>query len=93
MTASPSPTTRVSQPAPSGDFPGRTLGIVGLIVSFFASLVGLIISIVALKQSKDAGYKNTPALAGIIVGSVTLVLAVIFFATSLAALSVGSTGY
>jgi len=93
VNTSPSPTSRVSPSAPSGDFPGRTLGIVGLIVSFFASLIGLIISIVAFKQSKDAGFKNTPALAGIIVGAVTLVVAIIFFATSFAALSAVPTGY
>ncbi|MFB2555689.1 DUF4190 domain-containing protein [Herbiconiux liangxiaofengii] len=52
-----------------GDFPGRTLGIVGLIVSIFANVIGLIISIVALNQSKQAGVKNGPALAGVIVGA------------------------
>ncbi|QCQ17654.1 DUF4190 domain-containing protein [Microbacterium sp. RG1] len=63
--------------APNGSYPGKTLGIVGLIVSFFASLIGLILSIVAYSQSKKAGYKNTPALIGIILGAVLLVIGII----------------
>jgi hypothetical protein len=58
-------------------YPGKTLGIVGLIVSFFFSLIGLIISIIAFNQSKAAGFKNTPAKVGIILGIVFLVLGII----------------
>jgi hypothetical protein len=66
------------QPEPAGvSYPGKTLGIVGLIVAFPANLIGLILSIVAFTQSKKAGYKNTPALIGIIVGSVLLVGSII----------------
>ena len=54
--------------------PGRTLGLVGMILSFFSGLVGLIISIVALRKSKAAGFRNTFAKVGIIVGSVTTAL-------------------
>ena len=74
------------QPSPgasSGDFPGKTLGIVGLVLSFFTTIIGLIISIVALRQSKKAGFKNTPALIGIIVGIVTTVFAIIFGAIAI----------
>jgi hypothetical protein len=68
----------MTQQAPVGvDYPGKTLGIVGLIVAIFANLIGLIISIIALNQSKKAGYKNTPALAGVIVGAVLFVLSII----------------
>ena len=64
--------------APAGtDFPGKTLGIVGLVLAIFFNLIGLIISAVALSQSKKAGYKNTPAVAGIIIGAVLLVLGII----------------
>ncbi|MET0806914.1 MAG: hypothetical protein ABWX66_03190 [Lacisediminihabitans sp.] len=64
--------------APAGtDYPGKTLGIVGLVVAIFFNLIGLIISAIALNQSKNAGYKNTPALAGVIVGAVLLVLGII----------------
>jgi hypothetical protein len=70
-------------PPQNGDFPGRTLGIVGLILSFFTTLVGLIISAIALSQSKKAGYKNGPALAGVIIGSVLSGLVVIFVVVSI----------
>ncbi|MCS5714119.1 septum formation family protein [Herbiconiux sp. CPCC 205716] len=70
-------------PPQSTDFPGRTLGIVGLILSFFTAVVGLIISAIALSQSKKAGYKNGPALAGVIVGSVLSGLAVIVIVFSI----------
>ena len=65
------------QPPPSGDFPGKTLGIVGLIVAIFANVIGLIISIIARNQSKAAGYKNGPATAGIVVGAVLTGISVI----------------
>ncbi len=48
--------------------PGRTLGIVGLVLSFLTAAVGLVVSIVALRRSRKAGFKNGFALAGIIVG-------------------------
>lgn len=68
----------MTQQPPAGvDYPGKTLGIVGLIVSIFASLIGLIISAIALSQSKKAGYKNTPALIGVIIGAVFLAISVI----------------
>jgi hypothetical protein len=82
--------SEVKQPTPD-TYPGKTLGIVGLIVSIFASLIGLIISIIAFNQSKAAGYKNTPAKAGIIVGIILLVLGVIlsiaFFALGVGAVN------
>lgn len=65
------------QPAPAGDFPGKTLGIVGLILAFVFSLAGLIVSIIANNQSKAAGYKNGLAKAGIILSIVFLVIGVI----------------
>ncbi len=65
-------------PAPaSTDFPGKTLGIVGLIVAIFFNLIGLIISAVALNQSKKAGYKNGPAKAGVIIGAILFGLTVL----------------
>ena len=72
--------------APAQD-PGKTMGIVGLVLSFLGclSIVGLILSIVAFNKSKKAGYKNGLALAGIIVGAIVLVLTIIgsivFFST------------
>lgn len=57
--------------------PGKTLGIVALIVAFFANLIGLILGIVALSQSRKAGVSNLPAVWAIIVGGVSLLIAVI----------------
>lgn len=65
------------QPAPGTDYPGKTLGIVGLVLAFFFNLIGLILSVVAFNQSKKAGYKNTPAKIGIIVGAIITGLAVL----------------
>lgn len=86
------------QPAPGQDYPGKTLGIVGLVLAIFFNLIGLIVSAVALNQSKKAGYKNTPALVGVIVGAVLLalgiILSIVFFGVIIAAVNSGSTyGY
>jgi hypothetical protein len=55
--------------------PGRTLGIVGFILSFFwvLDIAGLIISIVGLVKSRRAGQKSGFALAGIIISIVGVV--------------------
>ena len=74
----PAPAPGTPQAAPPGtDYPGKTLGIVGLILVFFTSVIGLIISAVALSQSKKAGYKNTPALVGVILGIISAVIGII----------------
>ena len=64
-------------PAPAASAPGKTLGIVGLILAFLAAPIGLILSIVAKVQSRGAGVKNTPATWGIIVGIVVIVLYIV----------------
>ncbi|WP_052367237.1 DUF4190 domain-containing protein [Paraoerskovia marina] len=65
------------QPARSGSVPGKTMGIVGLVLAFFMPIVGLVLSIVAFVQSKKAGFSNGPALAGIILGAIFTILATI----------------
>ncbi|WEG07752.1 DUF4190 domain-containing protein [Microbacterium horticulturae] len=72
------------QPAPSTTYPGKTMGIVafilslvGLVTSGLGALIGLILGIVALSQSKKAGQKNGLALAAIIIGAIVLVLTII----------------
>ena len=70
----PPPPSYVVAPA---SVPGKTLGIVGLIVDFFVPLVGLVLSIVAKVQSNRAGVKNTPATVGIVLGIVFIVVYVI----------------
>ena len=57
--------------------PGKTLGIVGLIVDFFIPVLGLILSIVAKVQSNRVSAKNTPATVGIVLGIVFIVVYVI----------------
>ena len=73
-------------PAAAPAVPGKTLGIVGLVLAFLFPLLGLILSIVAANQSKAAGVPNTPAKVGIILSIIFMVLGVI---TSIA-LTVGS---
>ena len=67
--------------APPADFPGKTLGIVGLVLAVLIPLVGLIVSIIAQNQSKAAGYPNKLAKIGLIVGIVLTVLIVILYIT------------
>ena len=70
-------TTPAPQPAAPADYPGKTLGIVGLVLAILLPLVGLIISVVANNQSKAAGFPNQLAKAGIIVGAILTALGVI----------------
>lgn len=96
MSDTPPAYTPAPQPAPGGaaaaPVPGKTLGIVALIVAFFFQLIGLILGIVALVQSRKAGVKNTPAVWAIIVSVVLmvigLIIAIIVFTSLGAALNV-----
>ena len=65
-------------PPPTAD-PGNTLGIVGLILAIIpcSSTIGLVLSIVAYIMSRRAGYQNSKALAGIIIGAAWLVIGLI----------------
>lgn len=60
-----------------GPVPGKTLGIVAFILSFFVQLVALILGIIALVQSRRAGLKNGWALAAIIISAVLMVVGII----------------
>lgn len=84
--AAPTPTE--APPAPHGatpvppTFPGKTMGIVAFIMSFFVTfflvqLAALVLGIVALVQSKKAGHSNGWAVAAIIISSVLMVLTII----------------
>lgn len=59
--------------------PGRTLGIVGIVLGAIglccglSAIAGLIVSIIGFQKSKNAGFKNNLALAGIIVSAVMIV--------------------
>jgi len=69
---------QATPPQPAAD-PGNTLGLVGLILAIIpcTSTIGLVLSIVASIISRRAGFQNSKALAGIIVGIVWLALGVI----------------
>ncbi len=77
------------QPVATQNDPGRTLGIVGLVLSF-GGLIGLILSVVAFKQSKQAGFTNGLAKAGIVVGSIMTALSVIYL---IATFALAASGY
>ncbi|MDX2025495.1 DUF4190 domain-containing protein [Microcella sp.] len=58
--------------------PGKTMGIVALVLSILPfQLIGVILGFVALNQSKKAGQKNGFAVAAIIIGLIGLVIGVI----------------
>jgi len=65
--AAPYPTTPATSAAVD---PGRTLGIVGLVLSIVTSVPGLIVSIIAHRKSKKAGFNNVLAKVGIVIGAV-----------------------
>ena len=68
--------TTNTAPAPA-DFPGKTLGIVGIVLAIVAPLVGVIVSAIALNTSKKAGFENKLGKIGLIVGIVLTVLGII----------------
>ena len=53
--------------------PGKTMGIIGLVLAFLCSIAGLIVSLLAYNKSKAAGYKNTIALVGIVLSIIFMV--------------------
>jgi uncharacterized YccA/Bax inhibitor family protein len=65
--------------------PGKTLGIVGLILAFIAAPIGFIISLVARGQSKKAGAPNGPATAGIIIGLIITLIWIVIIIVSVVA--------
>ncbi|MEZ3158672.1 hypothetical protein AB1K56_17270 [Microbacterium sp. BWR-S6Y] len=77
----------------SGPVPGRTLGIVALVVAIFFNVIGLILGIVALVQSRKAGHKNGFAVAAIIVGAVLTVIGIIVAIAVISAIGFGAAAY
>jgi hypothetical protein len=68
------PTAVPAAAQPAASKPGSGLAIAGIIIDFFIPLLGLILSIVAKVQSKNAGVKNTAATVGIVLGIIIIVL-------------------
>jgi hypothetical protein len=61
--------------APAAVIPGRTLGIVAMILSIVGiGIAGIVLGIIGMVKSKKAGHKNGFALAGIIIGIVSTVI-------------------
>ncbi|HEX3196031.1 MAG TPA: hypothetical protein VHR39_00605 [Propionibacteriaceae bacterium] len=73
-------------PQPAAD-PGNTLGLVGLILAIIpcTSTIGLVLSIVGYIQSRRAGFQNSKALAGIIIGIIWIGLGIIAQVTGIIA--------
>ncbi|MET2012232.1 DUF4190 domain-containing protein [Microbacterium chocolatum] len=86
------PPPAYNAPAQGQAVPGRTLGIVALVVAIFFNVIGLILGIVALVQSRKAGVKNGWAVAAIVVGAVLTVVGIIV-AISLVALFSAAAGF
>ena len=86
---SAAPPAAYDAPPVNAPVPGKTLGIVALIVAIFFNVIGLILGIVALVQSRKAGAKNGPAVAAIIVGAVLFVIGVIIAIFAFAAIAAG----
>lgn len=86
ITPPPPPPSPVGQvPQAMSEDPGKTLGVVGIVLAFVASLVGLILSIISLIRSRKANHKGTLGLVGIILNSVMIVISIaiaIAFVTS-----------
>ncbi|WP_243076800.1 DUF4190 domain-containing protein [Microbacterium sp. SS28] len=74
--AAPPPAGQYAAP-PTTSRPGRTLGIVAFVLSFFAQVIAIVLGIVALVQSRKAGEKNGFAVAAIIISSVLIVVGII----------------
>ncbi|WP_415854729.1 hypothetical protein [Sinomonas sp. G460-2] len=68
--------------------PGKTLGIISIILPFVGlGLIGLILGIVGKVQAKKAEYKNTPAVVGIVLGAISVVVGLIVTITIIAGIT------
>lgn len=57
--------------------PGKVLGIVGFVLAFVFSPAGIVVSAIAIAQSRRAKRKNGLALAGLILSIVFFILGVL----------------
>ncbi len=79
-------------PQPAAAEPGKGLSIAAIIFAFVMPVVGLILGIVAMVQSKKAGRKNGLALASVIIAAVLIVVGIIIWIVVIASLaSVGGS--
>jgi predicted transporter len=84
MTDSP-PAQEADQAAPTPatpatavkEYPGQTLGVVALVLSFFLQIPALIMGIIAWNWSNRAGVANTPAKVSVFVSIGLIVLGIL----------------
>jgi len=57
--------------------PGKTLGIVGFVLAFVFAVAGIVVSAIARKKSREAGFDNQLAKWGLILSIVFTALGVI----------------
>ncbi len=58
----------------SNEYPGQTMGVVALVLSFFLQVPALILGIIAWVWSNKAGVSNVPAKVAVAVSAVLVVL-------------------
>jgi hypothetical protein len=64
-------------PESLAEYPGRTMGVVALVLAFFHQIPALILGIIAWVWSQKAGYSNTPAKVAVAVSAALMVLGLI----------------
>ena len=62
---------------PAKEYPGQTLGVVALVLSFFLQIPALIMGIIAWNWSNRAGVSNTPAKVSVFVSIGLMVLGIL----------------
>ena len=83
--ATPAPAP-VPAPAPAAAAaPGKGLTIAGIVFAFIIPILGLILSIVALVQNRNAGQKIGANIAGIVISIVFPIIVGIIIAVATAA--------
>ena len=56
------------------EYPGRTLGVVAVVLAFFTQIPALIMGIIAWVWSRKAGHNNVPAKVAVAVSGALLVI-------------------
>jgi predicted transporter len=67
----------VTPATPAKEYPGQTLGVVALVLSFFMQIPALIMGIIAWNWSNRAGVSNTPAKVSVFVSIGLIVLGIL----------------
>jgi hypothetical protein len=73
--------------------PGKTLGIVGFVLAFVFAVAGIVVSAIARKKSREAGFDNQLAKWGLILSIIFTALGaigwIIYFVAFAALLATG----